>query len=203
MLKKPIASGQQAKEPITIGSPDDEPASVPLMPESVKAGLQADLSRLRQADELMAQAKPNFDDPLIQQELRKREIFQKIMANRNPVMKDFLVDGLNYKFKILTPEETGEAIKLLMSLPDEERTPLRERGLMMAKALVSIDGFLLEDMYDGPEISDPTLKKYMQIFEWPNPLFSSLLRQFETFTDETRQRYLPDFLTQPKTESKG
>lgn len=181
-----------------VGSP--EGAAAPhLMSEDILRAAQEDFRAIRSVELPIAEA--NFDDPLVQQELRKRETFERLLSFRKPTIKDITIDGMAYRFKILNPHETSEVIKLFMSLPEDERLNLRERMLLMSAALVSVNGYKLEDIYSGPDVDD-VLKKYTQLSEWPNPLVNQLLRDFNDFVAEVKERYLPDFLVQPKAENK-
>jgi hypothetical protein len=175
-------------------------ADAPSIPDDVMHQAQIDLDSMRKAE--LPDFQPSFDDPLVQQQLLKRDTFERLLSFRKPTTKDVTIDGLVYRFKILNPHETSSVIKLFLALPEDEQLNLRERMLLMSAGLMTVNGFRLEDVYVGPEVED-VLKKYAQLSEWPYPLVNHLLREFNEFISEVREKYLPDFLAQRKAESKG
>lgn len=183
-----------------VGGPSETSVTPQAMPAEILREAQDDLRAIRSVE--LPVAEPNFEDPLIKQELKKREVFEKLLSFRKPLFKDVVVDGLTYKFKILNPHESSEVVKIWSTLPEEERLPLREKMLLMSAALVSIDGYKLEDLYSGPEVDD-VLKKYSQLNEWPNPLVNQLIREYTDFGAEVKEKYLADFLARQTAESKG
>lgn len=201
MLRKPVA-GAKATVPQNQKVYVVEPPST----VSLSDVFDADIEFAKRAAESAAlepdDSAVDLNDPAIQAQVKRHDTFQKLMYFKQPMNTSFAIDGMNFKLKILSPIDMAEVSKIFNSLPEDEQTIYRQRLMQLAGALMDIDGVKLEDVYHGPEAS-VYMKRYSEIIQWPNPLISNILTQYEDFALQVKDRYLPDFLKQPKAEGKG
>lgn len=160
---------------------------------------EEDMMFARQMQEVMVQADQVqqpvvIDDSILQKEMEKKKVLEKLVLFRQPVTKDFIIDNMTFKLKLLNPDDNVKIFRELKKLtPDEQivKTPI----MLLAASLLDINGITMPEIYSGPaEITDPLLQTYYEINKWPVALTNTLTNAFQSFTDETEKGFSKDFL---------
>jgi hypothetical protein len=135
-----------------------------------------------------------LDDAILQKELEKKRVLEKLILFRQPVTKEVSIDGMTFKIKLLNPDDNVKVFKELKKLSGDEqivKTPV----MLLAAALLDINGIKLSEVYSGPvEITEPLLQAYYEINKWPVALINTLSTVFQSFTEETEKGFTKDFL---------
>lgn len=160
---------------------------------------EEDMIFAKQMQEVMAQVdvvqKPiQMDDSILQKEIEKKRVLEKLLLFRQPVTKEVLIDGMTFKIKLLNPDDNVKVFRELKKLNGDEqivKTPV----MLLAAALLDINGIMLSEVYSGPaEITDSLLQAYYEINKWPVALINTISGVFQEFTDETERGFTKDFL---------
>jgi hypothetical protein len=143
-------------------------------------------------------------DPALAAAAAKRaNVMDRLVGFSQPLFKQATIGGMNFRFKILSPSENMHVSKILSAMDPEDQTIFRSRVLRVAAGLVDIDGVTLESLYRGELRSDVVLMRYSEIMNWSSPILDSVLEAYEQILKTVREEFQPDFLTQPKTATKG
>lgn len=159
-----------------------------------------DLLFMQQMGAVMEQVESNeekitvLDDSALQKELEKKKVLEKLILFKSPVTKDFVIDGMNFKLKLLNSDDNVKVFRELKKLTPDEQV-IKTSLMLVAASLVDINGITLSEVYSGPaEITDPLLQAYYEINNWPVALSNALSEAFQKFTKETEQGFTKDFL---------
>lgn len=158
-----------------------------------------DMLFAKQMQEVMPQLEAmkqpiKIDDSILQKEMDKKRVLEKLILFRQPVVKEVTIDGMNFKLKLLNPDDNVGVFRELKKLNADEqivKTPV----MLLAAAILNINGITLSEIYSGPpEITDPLLQTYYEINKWPVALINTLSGVLQSFTDETESGFTKDFL---------
>lgn len=154
----------------------------------------AQMQQVMDSIDQQQQVPVQLDDAILQKELEKKRVLEKLILFRQPVTKDVSIDGMSFKIKLLNPDDNVKVFKELKKLSGDEqivKTPV----MLLAAALVDINGIRLSEVYSGPaEITEPLLQAYYEINKWPVALINTLSTVFQSFTEETEKGFTKDFL---------
>lgn len=135
-----------------------------------------------------------MDDPVIENELRKKRTLEKLLLFKKPVYKEVQISDMTFRLKILTPQENKKVFSHIIAL-DEQSQIAETPNMILAASLVDVDGLKVEDTYDGDEsIKDPILRKFYTLQTWPQPLIKVLNRAYNEFVGEKEKEFGADFL---------
>lgn len=147
------------------------------------------------------------DDPAsaeaVKIEQRKHDVINKLLLFTQPLFKTVEINGMQFRFKILTPSDAAHISKIFNAMPEEDQTMTRNRVLTLAASLVDVDGVSLESIYQGSLTRDVVLMRYSELMKWTNPVLNGVLSAYDKLLEDMREEYMPDFLKQPKKESTG
>lgn len=145
-----------------------------------------------------------MEDPVIEQELEKQKTLERLMMFKKPVFKEFTIDGLRFKLKMLTPSETHKVFTHIVAL-EEQTQVAKTPNMILAAALMDVNGVRVEETYDGdPAIVDPILRRFSILQSWPQPLIKTLNRAYNEFSTAKEKEFSYDFLDEsPKTNTTG
>ena len=141
-------------------------------------------------------------DPFAEKELEKKNVLEKILLFRQPYVKVVTIKGVKFSLKILNANDNDAVFEKLLALKQSEQMS-RSPVMILAAAIMDIDGVKIEDLYDGPDdIEDLLLKKYYEVSRWPSPLTKSLTRAYNKFSENLDKEFDNDFLDEsPKTDT--
>lgn len=181
---KPNTQGPQTPTPMihTVAPPDDDMI------------FAAQMQEVMNTMDHQSVVVNKIDDSILQKELEKKKVLEKLIMFRQPVTKEVVIDGMIFKVKLLNPDDNVKVFKELKKLEGEEqivKTPI----MLLAAAILDINGIKLSEVYSGPaEVTDPLLQAYHEINKWPVALINTLSKVFQGFTEETEQGFTKDFL---------
>ena len=137
-----------------------------------------------------------LSDAVMKAEMDRKSVFNKLVLFRGEHLTEIEAGGLRFKFKLLNANENAYVLKQIKKIPTDEQ--MSKLSLMvLAAALVDVNGVKLEDAYTGPdEIVDPVLRRYYEINLWASPITNALSLGYHRFQAKTEAEYTKDFLEQ-------
>lgn len=135
--------------------------------------------------------------PVDEKEKRKNDVISKLLMFKEVTTYDFLMSGMKFTFKLLSPGESVKTTKLFEELPEDKKTLYYGRVLMTAAGLVDVDGVKLEDLSQEEGLS-PVLKRMNELLKWNSVVLDAVMSARETGLDDIRKEYAPDFLKSGK-----
>jgi len=183
---------QQEQRVSTVLNAEDEAAMFEQEMAEVAAVTQA------QPEVTMDQV---LHDPIMEQENDKRKALEKILLFRKAYTKEITIKESVFRIKILNANDNDAIFERVMQLTENEqvsRTPI----MILAAALIDVNGIPVEELYEGEETPDVLYKKYYEISRWPAPLTKSLTRAYNQFSTDMDKEFSAPFLDEsPKTDT--
>lgn len=135
---------------------------------------------------------PVMDESIMQKEVEKKNVLEKLVFFKKDHCKEFDIGGLNFKLRLLNSNDHSFINKLIV---DNDIQEIYKRSLMtVAASIVSINSQKLEDFYSGPDIESVILKKYFELCQWHLPVTSALIDAYTKFQTEVESEFSKDFL---------
>ena len=179
--QKDINVVPQAMNELVIMSPEDE--------ELVRMQMaEMDQVVQKRGDKLAT------EDPVIENELRKKAALENLVLFGKPHKKQVKVGNVTFTLKILSARDSDAVYQEVLRLPTEDQVTKASR-MLLAASLVEADGMPLQDAYTGPmEIDNVLLQRYYIISSWPITMTNSLNRAYQKLVSESEKEFDFDFL---------
>lgn len=134
------------------------------------------------------------DDPVLEKESQRREIFNKLVLLKEDHFTEFMLGGLTFKMRLLTDQDNRfirDQIK--KENPDDQLSAL---GLLvLATSLVEVNGVRFEEFYTGPaHIQNPVLRKRHELSQYQTPIRNALQKAYTEFQASVEGEYTTSFL---------
>lgn len=197
-LEHPMMAHQKEKEvsqkemPVhTVMSPEDEAL---LYAQQMAETEQAFVEQLSQPASTPSKSQAALTDAILDREMKKKDVFNKIVMLKEDHFTEVKLAGLTFKLKLLNSIDNSFIMKEVQHEPQEDRLPALTL-MVLAAAIVDIDGVLFEEFYTGPSnIEHPVLKKYFELKQWQQPVLNALQKAYNKFQSSVESQYTKDFL---------
>lgn len=177
----------------SVMSPEDE-EFIKKMSSVMDMSSQSKVPAKEMLETMPAPQKPLLDDAVIKKELQKKQVLEKLVLFRTPHITEVDIAGTKFRLKLLNTQDNSIVYSMIKDLSQDEqitKTPI----ILLAAALVDVDGVKLEDAYSGPEeVTDPVKQKYYELCSWNLPVINSLAAAYRKFSDETEKEFSSNFL---------
>lgn len=143
-----------------------------------------------------ASAKPKIvqTDGILDREMKKREVFNKLVLLKQDCTTEVNIAGLVWKLKLLDSTDNEFVIKQIRKEAPEDQLLVMPL-VQLAAAIVEVNGIRFEDFYSGPaNIEDPILRRYYELRQWQRPVVNILQRAYTDFSLGVEKEYTKDFL---------
>lgn len=152
------------------------------------------MSSVMEALPVSGPPQPIIDDAIVQKEMQKKHILEKIVLFKTPHVTEVEIAGSVFRLKLLNTQDNATVFSMIKELPPDDqitKTPI----VLLAASLVDIDGMKLEDVYSGPlEITEPIKQKYYELCSWNMPIINALAVAYRSFNDKTEKEFSSNFL---------
>jgi len=133
-------------------------------------------------------------DPVIEAEVKKKNILEKLVLFSKPHLKDVKCGDNIFQLKILTSNENDAVFSEIRKFTASEQF-VKTSIMLLSASLLEADGVPIESIYSGPEeITNPMLQRYYELCKWPSPLINQLVKAYNEFVAEVEGEYTFDFL---------
>ena len=137
---------------------------------------------------------PQAVDAILDREMKKRDIFNKLVLFKEDHYQEVSVAGLTFRLRILNSIDNSFIMKEVKKEPADEQLASMSL-LILAASIVDVNGLKFEEFYSGPkEIEHPTLKKYYELRQWQRPVVNVLQKAYNDFQVSVEKGYSKDFL---------